>query len=90
MKQFGRSLLNPTPASIRSTFSTEASSGEPASNVTAFRSKRVNRKGDVMVVQGAFCPLDVGGRSFRKADANGANMLSSDEFAKARASEGRS
>ena len=88
MKQFGRSLLNPTPASIRSTLATETSSGEPASNVTPFRSKRVDRGGGI-VADGPFCPLDGGLRAFRKTDANGDDMLSSEAFARASATEGR-
>lgn len=89
MKQFGRSLLNPTPASIRSTFATETSSGEPASNVTPFRSKRVDRGGGI-VAHGPFCPLDGSEQPFRKADAHGDSVLSSEALARASATEGRS
>jgi hypothetical protein len=70
MKHFGRSLLNPTPASILSTFATETSSGEPTSNATPFSSKRVDRNGDGMVGRGEFCLLGGNEQTFRKASAN--------------------
>lgn len=81
MKHFGRSLLNPTPAAIRSTFATETASGEPASNVTPFRPKRVDRSSGGIVADGPFCPLDGNERMFRKARATGDSKLSGEAFA---------
>lgn len=89
MKHFGRSLLNPTLATLLSAFAAGTAVAEPATNAAPPSFKDYDSNADGMVSQEEFRALGGHEQTFLKADANRDNKLSIEEFAKASAYEGR-
>ena len=88
MKHFGRSLLNPTLATLLSALAAGTALAEPAAKGAPLSFKDYDSNGDGIVSQEEFRALGGNEQAFRKADANSDNKLSSEEFGKASAYEG--
>jgi hyperosmotically inducible protein len=89
MNHINRSLLNLTLATVLGTLAAGTALAEPAAKAAPPSFKDYDSNGDGMVSQEEFRARGGNEQTFRKADANSDNALSSDELTKASAASDR-